>query len=59
MIYLRGISLSFPDRKIFDRMYWTITDRSRERLALRVRPERIDREAPGGMSMTVPRRDQR
>ena len=37
----------------------TITDRSRERLALRVRPERIDREAPGGMSMTVPRRHQR
>ena len=29
MIYLRDISLSFADRKIFDRMTWTITDRSR------------------------------
>jgi len=29
LIYLRDISLSFADRKIFDRMTWTITDRSR------------------------------
>ncbi|MBN2438449.1 MAG: ABC-F family ATP-binding cassette domain-containing protein, partial [Deltaproteobacteria bacterium] len=29
MIYLRDISLSFADRNIFDRMTWTITDRSR------------------------------
>ena len=29
MIYLRDISLSFSDRKIFDRINWTITDRGR------------------------------
>ena len=29
MIYLKDISLSFADRKIFDRINWTITDRSR------------------------------
>jgi ATP-binding cassette subfamily F protein 3 len=29
LIYLRDISLSFADRKIFDRVTWTITDRSR------------------------------
>lgn len=29
MIYLRDISLSFADRKIFDRINWTIADRSR------------------------------
>ncbi|MCX5839122.1 MAG: ATP-binding cassette domain-containing protein [Deltaproteobacteria bacterium] len=29
MIYLRHISLSFADKKIFDRVTWTITDRSR------------------------------
>ncbi|MHB8908858.1 MAG: ABC-F family ATP-binding cassette domain-containing protein [Syntrophales bacterium] len=29
MIYLRDISLSFADRKIFDRITWTITDRGR------------------------------
>ncbi len=29
MIYLRDISLSFGDRKIFDRLTWTISDRSR------------------------------
>ena len=27
----------------------TLDDRNRERLALRVRPERLDREAPCGM----------
>jgi len=29
LIYLRDISLSFSDRKIFDRINWTITDRGR------------------------------
>jgi ATP-binding cassette subfamily F protein 3 len=29
LIYLRDISLSFADRKIFDRINWTITDRGR------------------------------
>ena len=29
MIYLRDISLSFAERKIFDRITWTITDRGR------------------------------
>jgi ATP-binding cassette subfamily F protein 3 len=29
LIYLKDISLSFADRKIFDRINWTITDRSR------------------------------
>ena len=29
MIYLKDISLSFADRKIFERINWTITDRSR------------------------------
>ncbi len=29
MIYLKDISLSFADRKIFDKINWTITDRSR------------------------------
>ncbi|MDD5101104.1 MAG: ABC-F family ATP-binding cassette domain-containing protein, partial [Syntrophales bacterium] len=29
MIYLRDISLSFADRKIFERITWTITDRGR------------------------------
>jgi len=29
LIYLRDISLSFADRKIFDRINWTIADRSR------------------------------
>ncbi len=29
MIYLRDVSLSFADRKIFDRITWTITDRGR------------------------------
>jgi ATP-binding cassette subfamily F protein 3 len=29
LIYLRDISLSFADRKIFDRLNWTINDRSR------------------------------
>ena len=29
MIYLKDISLSFADRKIFDRINWAITDRSR------------------------------
>jgi ATP-binding cassette subfamily F protein 3 len=29
LIYLRDISLSFADRKIFDRVTWTINDRSR------------------------------
>ena len=29
MIYLRDVSLSFADRKIFDRINWTITDRGR------------------------------
>ncbi|MCL5808668.1 MAG: ABC-F family ATP-binding cassette domain-containing protein [Deltaproteobacteria bacterium] len=29
MIYLKDISLSFADRKIFEKINWTITDRSR------------------------------
>ena len=29
MIYLRDVSLSFADRKIFDKINWTITDRGR------------------------------
>jgi ATP-binding cassette subfamily F protein 3 len=29
MIYLKDISLSFADRKIFDKIHWTITDRGR------------------------------
>lgn len=29
MIYVKDISLSFADRKIFERINWTITDRSR------------------------------
>ena len=29
MIYLKDINLSFADRKIFDKINWTITDRSR------------------------------
>lgn len=29
MIYLRDISLSFADRKIFEKIHWTITDRGR------------------------------
>jgi ATP-binding cassette, subfamily F, member 3 len=29
LIYLRDISLSFADRKIFDKINWTITDRGR------------------------------
>ena len=29
MIYLRDVSLSFADRKIFDRITWTINDRGR------------------------------
>jgi ATP-binding cassette, subfamily F, member 3 len=29
LIYLKDISLSFAERKIFDRINWTITDRSR------------------------------
>ena len=29
MIYLRDISLSFADRKIFEKINWTITDRGR------------------------------
>jgi ATP-binding cassette subfamily F protein 3 len=33
LIYLRDISLSFADRKIFDRINWTITDRGRVGLA--------------------------
>ena len=29
MIYLKDVTLSFADRKIFDKINWTITDRSR------------------------------
>ncbi len=29
MIYLRDISLSFADRKLFEKINWTITDRGR------------------------------
>jgi hypothetical protein len=37
----------------------TLADRNRERLALRVRPERLDREARGGTTMARLRREER
>jgi hypothetical protein len=49
-------------RDRFTRVYArskSLDDRNRERLALRVRPERFDREAPGGMIMTPLRREVR